>query len=117
MRREVAIIIAGVISLIPGGVGAALGDGRAQYGMALILIALPFYFVLLPLLFLPIYALIEHMKNEVRAADFLLWPQTQVFTPTPYSLISSLDWWKRDATTRPKGLCRALTLGAVVAVR
>ena len=43
MRVEPAIILAAVGSLLPGWLISLLGDGRAQYGLQLLLIALPFY--------------------------------------------------------------------------
>ena len=43
MRRESATLLSAVISVVPGGVAAMFGDERAQYGVALLLIALPFY--------------------------------------------------------------------------
>lgn len=43
MRNESATIFSAAISVIPAGLIAMLGDGRAQYGVAILLIALPFY--------------------------------------------------------------------------
>lgn len=43
MHRESAIILSAAISVIPAGIVAMLGDGRALYGVALLLIALPVY--------------------------------------------------------------------------
>jgi hypothetical protein len=43
MRRETATLVSAAISVIPVGLVAMLGDGRAQYGFGLLLIALPFY--------------------------------------------------------------------------
>jgi len=45
MRRETAILVSAAISVIPVGLVAMLSDGRAQYGLGLLLIALPFYFI------------------------------------------------------------------------
>lgn len=45
MRKESATILSAIISVIPAAIIAMLGDGRAQYGVALLLIALPFYCV------------------------------------------------------------------------
>lgn len=43
MRRETATLFSAAISVIPSGLVAMLGDGRAQYGFGLLIIALPFY--------------------------------------------------------------------------
>jgi hypothetical protein len=43
VRIEPAIVLAAVGSLLPGSLISLLGDGRAQYGMLLLLLALPFY--------------------------------------------------------------------------
>lgn len=43
MRREFALVLSAIASLVPGGLVATLGDGRAQNGMALLLVAIPFY--------------------------------------------------------------------------
>lgn len=43
MRKELALVMSAIVSLAPGGLVATLGDGRAQYGMLLLLVALPFY--------------------------------------------------------------------------
>jgi hypothetical protein len=43
MRREPATVLAALISILPGFVVAALGDPAAQYGMLIVLVALPFY--------------------------------------------------------------------------
>lgn len=43
MRKEAATIFSAAISVIPACIVATLGDGHAQYGVALLLIALPFY--------------------------------------------------------------------------
>jgi hypothetical protein len=43
MRREFAAVAASVLSPVLGLLIASLGDGRAQYGMLLLLVALPFY--------------------------------------------------------------------------
>lgn len=43
MRKELAMLLAAALSIVPGGGVAALGDGRAQYGFLLVLIASPFY--------------------------------------------------------------------------
>ncbi|WPB55380.1 hypothetical protein [Xylophilus sp. GOD-11R] len=43
MPKEFIMIAAAALSLIPGALIAYLGDGRAQYGMALLIVSMPFY--------------------------------------------------------------------------
>jgi len=43
MRREPATVLAALLSLIPGGCIAALGNSETQYGMLISIVALPFY--------------------------------------------------------------------------
>lgn len=45
MRREIATLLSAAISVVPAGIVAMFGDGRAQYGFSLLLIAWPFYCV------------------------------------------------------------------------
>jgi hypothetical protein len=67
MRRELAFVIAEVLSLLPGVLISAFDDGRAQYGYALLLVGLPFYCLGVTLFLLPIFSLIEHSKSPSRS--------------------------------------------------
>ncbi|HCU64275.1 MAG TPA: hypothetical protein DF774_00790 [Rheinheimera sp.] len=67
MRRELAFVIAEVLSLLPGALISAFGDGRAQYGYALLLVGLPFYCLGVTLFLLPIFSFIERRKSPSRA--------------------------------------------------
>ena len=43
MRKEPMTSLSAVTSVIPAGIVAMFGDGRAQYGVGILLLALPFY--------------------------------------------------------------------------
>lgn len=43
MRREIATVLASLISQLPGFLVAFFGDPASQYGMLILLVALPFY--------------------------------------------------------------------------
>ncbi len=63
MRREIAFVIAEVLSLLPGALISTFDDGRAQYGYTLLLVGLPFYCLGVTLFLLPIFSLIERRKS------------------------------------------------------
>lgn len=67
MRRELAFVIAAVLSIFPGVLISAFGDGRAQYGYALLLVGLPFYCLAVTLFLLPIFSFIERRQSPSRA--------------------------------------------------
>ena len=66
MRKELALVIAEAVSIIPGALISVFGDGRAQYGYALLLIALPFYCVGVTLALLPVFSFVERRQSPSR---------------------------------------------------